>query len=141
MPHVAFLGTGLLGSGMVENLLRRRHTVTVWNRTEAKARRLEGMRARVADTPDAAVADADRVHMTPSGRRRGRRSRRSLRTGAAARRHRHRPLDDAAGSDEGAAPAHGAQWHPLPARMDEAIAEGHGADDLGVIAAAVVQKR
>ncbi|HZR21968.1 MAG TPA: NAD(P)-dependent oxidoreductase [Vicinamibacterales bacterium] len=64
MAHVAFLGTGLLGSGLVEAMLRRGDIVTVWNRTEAKARRLESLGARVAVTPADAVAGADRVHMT-----------------------------------------------------------------------------
>jgi 3-hydroxyisobutyrate dehydrogenase-like beta-hydroxyacid dehydrogenase len=64
MATVAFLGTGLLGSGMVEAMLRRGDAVTVWNRTEAKARALEASGAAVAATPGDAVAGADRVHMT-----------------------------------------------------------------------------
>jgi 3-hydroxyisobutyrate dehydrogenase len=61
---VAFLGTGLLGGAMVEGMLRRGDLVTVWNRTEAKARALESFGAKVAATPGDAVAGADRVHMT-----------------------------------------------------------------------------
>ena len=64
MANVAFLGTGLLGSAMVEGFLRRGDTVTVWNRTESKARALEQFGATVAATPGDAVAGADRVHMT-----------------------------------------------------------------------------
>jgi 3-hydroxyisobutyrate dehydrogenase len=64
MATVAFLGTGLLGSAMVEGMLRRGDAVTVWNRTEAKARALEPSGATVAATPGDAVAGADRVHMT-----------------------------------------------------------------------------
>lgn len=64
MAKVAFLGTGLLGSGMVEAMLRRGESVTVWNRTERKARALEPLGATVAATPLDAVAGADRVHMT-----------------------------------------------------------------------------
>jgi 3-hydroxyisobutyrate dehydrogenase len=63
MARVAFLGTGLLGSGMVEAMLRRGEAVTVWNRTADKARALEALGARAADTPEAAVADAERVHL------------------------------------------------------------------------------
>jgi 3-hydroxyisobutyrate dehydrogenase len=63
MASVAFLGTGLLGSAMVEGMLRRGDLVTVWNRTAAKARALEAFGARVAATPGDAVAGADRVHM------------------------------------------------------------------------------
>ena len=64
MATVAFLGTGLLGSAMVEGMLRRGDAVTVWNRTEAKARALEAAGAQVAATPGDAVAGAERVHMT-----------------------------------------------------------------------------
>jgi 3-hydroxyisobutyrate dehydrogenase len=64
MATVAFLGTGLLGSGMVERMLQQGNTVVVWNRTTSKARALEARGARVAATPADAVADADRVHMT-----------------------------------------------------------------------------
>jgi len=64
MATVAFLGTGLLGSGMVEGMLQRGDAVTVWNRTEAKARLLEASGAKVAATPGDAVAGAERVHMT-----------------------------------------------------------------------------
>jgi 3-hydroxyisobutyrate dehydrogenase-like beta-hydroxyacid dehydrogenase len=64
MATVAFLGTGLLGSAMVEGMLRRGDAVTVWNRTAAKARALEASGAKVAATPADAAAGADRVHMT-----------------------------------------------------------------------------
>jgi|RhiMetdeSRZDD1v2_1073273.scaffolds.fasta_scaffold208469_2 3-hydroxyisobutyrate dehydrogenase-like beta-hydroxyacid dehydrogenase len=64
MANVAFIGTGLLGSAMVEGMLRRGDTVTVWNRTESKARALESFGARVARTPADAVSGASRVHMT-----------------------------------------------------------------------------
>jgi len=64
MANVAFLGTGLLGSAMVEGMLRRGDAVTVWNRTESKARALEAHGATVAASPGDAVAGADRVHMT-----------------------------------------------------------------------------
>jgi 3-hydroxyisobutyrate dehydrogenase len=66
MANLAFLGTGLLGSGMVENFLKKGHTVTVWNRTAAKAHALQRLGAAVADSPESAVAAADRVHMTLS---------------------------------------------------------------------------
>lgn len=64
MAKVAFLGTGLLGSAMAEGMLRRGDTVTLWNRTESKARALHGAGASVAKTPADAVAGAERVHMT-----------------------------------------------------------------------------
>jgi len=49
---------------MVEGMLGRGDAVTVWNRTENKARALEAFGAKVAATPADAVAAADRVHMT-----------------------------------------------------------------------------
>jgi 3-hydroxyisobutyrate dehydrogenase len=64
MATVGFLGTGLLGSGMVERMLRQGDAVTVWNRTASKAHALEALGAQVAATPDDAVARAERVHMT-----------------------------------------------------------------------------
>jgi 3-hydroxyisobutyrate dehydrogenase len=64
MANVAFIGTGLLGSGMVEGMLRRGDKVSVWNRTESKARALEQFGAQVAASPSDAVAAAERVHMT-----------------------------------------------------------------------------
>src|SRR5438128_2893914 len=64
MANVAFLGTGMLGGAMVEGMLRRGDAVTVWNRTEAKARALEAFGAKVAATPADAVAAAEPVHLT-----------------------------------------------------------------------------
>jgi 3-hydroxyisobutyrate dehydrogenase-like beta-hydroxyacid dehydrogenase len=63
MSRVAFLGTGLLGSGMIEAMLRRGVQVSVWNRTMAKARALEAFGAKVEAAPEDAVAGADRVHL------------------------------------------------------------------------------
>jgi glutamyl-tRNA reductase len=34
--RIGFLGLGLMGSGIVSNLLKMGHTVTVWNRTAEK---------------------------------------------------------------------------------------------------------
>jgi 3-hydroxyisobutyrate dehydrogenase len=63
MTKVAFIGTGMLGSGMVEGMLRRGDAVTVWNRTASKAKALEPLGAAVAETPQDAVAGADEVHI------------------------------------------------------------------------------
>ncbi len=60
---VAYLGTGLLGAAMVEAMLGRNVPVTVWNRSRAKAERLAGLGAQLAETPAAAVAGASRVHL------------------------------------------------------------------------------
>ena len=63
MTSIAFLGTGLLGSGFVEAACQRGDTVTVWNRTSDKARALTSFGAIVADTPAGAVQRATRVHL------------------------------------------------------------------------------
>lgn len=63
MANIAFLGTGLLGSAFVEAAQKRGDQVTVWNRTAAKARKLETFGARVAATPADAVRGAERVHL------------------------------------------------------------------------------
>jgi 3-hydroxyisobutyrate dehydrogenase len=63
MTSIAFLGTGLLGSGFVEAACQRGDTVTVWNRTIDKARALTAFGAIVADTPASAVRGASRVHL------------------------------------------------------------------------------
>jgi 3-hydroxyisobutyrate dehydrogenase-like beta-hydroxyacid dehydrogenase len=64
--RIALLGTGLLGSGMVRRFLAHGTAVTIWNRTDAKARALEGDGARVAASPAAAVDGADHVHLVLS---------------------------------------------------------------------------
>ena len=64
MSNVAFLGTGLMGGAFVEAMLRRGDSVAVWNRTEAKARALEPLGAKVASSAADAVTGADRVHLT-----------------------------------------------------------------------------
>ena len=66
MARIAFLGTGLLGSGMVRRLLKNGSAVTVWNRTAAKAQALAADGAAVAASPQAAVEGADRIHLVLS---------------------------------------------------------------------------
>jgi 3-hydroxyisobutyrate dehydrogenase-like beta-hydroxyacid dehydrogenase len=60
---IAFLGTGLMGSGFVSALLARGEAVTVWNRTISRTAPLEKEGAHVAADPAAAVRGAGRVHM------------------------------------------------------------------------------
>jgi 3-hydroxyisobutyrate dehydrogenase len=66
MARICVLGAGLLGSGMVENLLAKGHAVAVWNRTAAKLAPLVALGAEAADSPAAAVAGAARVHLVLS---------------------------------------------------------------------------
>lgn len=63
MTKIAFLGTGLLGSGLIEAAAQRGDDVTVWNRTIDKARALEPFGVRVAASPADAVSGAERVHL------------------------------------------------------------------------------
>ena len=61
---IAFFGTGLMGSGFVRHLLAGGHDVTVWNRSAAKARALEAHGARAFEDPAAALAGAERIHLS-----------------------------------------------------------------------------
>ncbi len=63
MAQIAFLGTGLLGGAFVEAACKRGDSVTVWNRTTAKARALQPFGAQVAGSPEMAVRGAERVHL------------------------------------------------------------------------------
>ncbi len=60
-PNIAFLGTGLMGAPMCQNLLSAGLPLTVWNRSLAKAEPLAKRGAIVADSPQSAASDADVV--------------------------------------------------------------------------------
>ena len=66
MHDVAVLGTGLLGSGFVESLLRKGQAVVAWNRSAGKLAPLRDKGAAVAGSPAEAVAGARRVHLVLS---------------------------------------------------------------------------
>ncbi|MCP5163221.1 MAG: NAD(P)-dependent oxidoreductase [Hahellaceae bacterium] len=55
---IAFLGIGLMGGPMVENLLNAGFPLTLWNRTRVKAEKY-AERATIASTPAEAVNNAD----------------------------------------------------------------------------------
>ncbi len=61
---IAFLGTGLMGSGFVRRLRATGHEVSVWNRSAARARALEADGARAFEDAAAAVAGASRIHLS-----------------------------------------------------------------------------
>jgi len=63
MAHIAYLGTGLLGSALAEAAAKRGDQVTVWNRTADNARALEQFGIHVASSPADAVRGATRVHL------------------------------------------------------------------------------
>ena len=58
---VALLGLGTMGAGMASNLLKAGHTLSVYNRTAAKAKSFAEKGATVTDTPAAAAHGADLV--------------------------------------------------------------------------------
>lgn len=62
--NIAFLGTGLMGSGFVRRLRALGHDVRVWNRTPEKARRLQAEGVAVFTDASEAVAGAERVHLS-----------------------------------------------------------------------------
>ena len=61
---IAFLGTGLMGSGFVRRLRAHGHEVQVWNRSPAKAQALQAHGARAFADAAAAVTGAARVHLS-----------------------------------------------------------------------------
>jgi 3-hydroxyisobutyrate dehydrogenase-like beta-hydroxyacid dehydrogenase len=63
MTTVALLGTGLLGSGMVENLLAKGNAVRVWNRSRGKLEPLVTKGAVAGRDPADTVRGAARVHL------------------------------------------------------------------------------
>jgi 3-hydroxyisobutyrate dehydrogenase len=61
MSKIAFLGLGNMGRSMAENLLAAGHSLTVFNRTEEKARAIGDKGAIVAKSPAEAVEDVDAI--------------------------------------------------------------------------------
>ncbi len=61
MAKIGFIGLGRMGQGMAARLLSAKHQVTVWNRSPDKAAALVSSGATFAETPAAAVRDADAI--------------------------------------------------------------------------------
>ena len=61
MKKIAFLGLGVMGSGMTARLLGAGFPVTVWNRSPARTDAVRGKGATVAASPRDAAAGADLV--------------------------------------------------------------------------------
>jgi 3-hydroxyisobutyrate dehydrogenase len=57
--RIAFLGLGKMGSGMAARLMAAGHSLTVFNRTAARAAPLAKLGARIADSPRDAAQKAD----------------------------------------------------------------------------------
>ncbi len=62
--RIAFFGTGLMGAGFVKRARANGLEVNVWNRSPAKASALEALGARAFDDPAAALAGAERIHLS-----------------------------------------------------------------------------
>ena len=58
MERIGFIGTGIMGHGMIRNLMKAGYPVQIYSRTRAKARNLEEEGARWRDTVAACVQDA-----------------------------------------------------------------------------------
>jgi len=58
-PNVGFIGLGLMGKPMAQNLLRAGFPLTVWNRTKSKADDLVRAGARLAANPREMAAQSD----------------------------------------------------------------------------------
>jgi 3-hydroxyisobutyrate dehydrogenase-like beta-hydroxyacid dehydrogenase len=59
MAHLGFIGLGVMGGRMVKRLLEAGHTITGYNRTQAKARWLLDLGMQWGTTPRAVVQAAD----------------------------------------------------------------------------------
>lgn len=62
LSRIGFLGLGLMGSGIVSNLLKMGHIVTVWNRTAEKVYALQPV-AAVSNTTTFSSVKAPNVDM------------------------------------------------------------------------------
>ena len=61
---IAFLGTGLMGSGFVRRLLAEGHTVHVWNRSPGSAQALVAHGTKAFAASADAAAGVERVHLS-----------------------------------------------------------------------------
>jgi 3-hydroxyisobutyrate dehydrogenase len=58
-PNIGFIGLGLMGKPMAQNLLRAGFPLTVWNRTKSKADDLVRDGAKLAENPREVAAQSD----------------------------------------------------------------------------------
>jgi 3-hydroxyisobutyrate dehydrogenase-like beta-hydroxyacid dehydrogenase len=59
MAKVSFIGLGIMGSGMVSNLVKAGHDVTVWNRSASKYGEIEKVGAKTVSDPTDLLPGAD----------------------------------------------------------------------------------
>src|SRR5688572_5036578 len=58
---IGFLGTGLMGRGMARNLIRKGHSVRIYNRTRSKAEEVAKLGGQVVGSPAEAAEGAEVV--------------------------------------------------------------------------------
>ena len=63
VERLGYIGLGIMGRGMVSNLIAAGHSPTVWNRTRSKA---DGLGARVVDNPQDVGPESDIVFICVS---------------------------------------------------------------------------
>jgi 3-hydroxyisobutyrate dehydrogenase-like beta-hydroxyacid dehydrogenase len=66
--QIGFVGIGAMGIGMARNLLKAGHTVTVWNRTQARANELTADGAKVATSANECAAQEVVISMLADDR-------------------------------------------------------------------------
>lgn len=59
MAKIGFVGLGIMGSGMVGNLVKAGHDVTVWNRSDSKYKDIEKVGAKTVADPAQLLPGAD----------------------------------------------------------------------------------
>lgn len=59
MNKIGFIGTGVMGTGIINNLLKHGNPVVVYNRTKAHAQAVLDNGAQWADSPAALTQQAD----------------------------------------------------------------------------------
>jgi 3-hydroxyisobutyrate dehydrogenase-like beta-hydroxyacid dehydrogenase len=59
MAKIGFIGLGIMGSGMVGNLVKAGHDVTVWNRSDSKYPEIEKIGAKTVSDPTQLLPGAD----------------------------------------------------------------------------------
>ena len=62
--NIAFFGTGLMGAGFINRLQFNGYQVSIWNRSTAKAKALEGPRVKAHAEAAAAIEGVSRIHLS-----------------------------------------------------------------------------
>ena len=57
--RIAYLGLGIMGTGMVKNLLAAKHSVSVWNRSQDKCQTAAEAGAEISHSPAEAASNSE----------------------------------------------------------------------------------